>query len=421
MENMVNIWPVESIDAVNIRTEHCSLSIQGTPDTQISLEGDGSEKYSRGVRTDFTGRSLNIFASHKTGQGIKLQIPQYKALAIDIFVGHGDTSINNTLANLRMMVGNGDVAVKDFKGKLSIASGHGSIKIQNYLQTIVPEIVNSSSGSSTDSESKSHKDWWHWNDSDWEYWGEELGANITRWAINLEKVFEPVNIPEQDLGLSLQIGKGDVEIEDADAAGSFFKLGNGNLHLQKTTVTRMQMDIKHGCIDCRSIVPRGDWGIKASHGDIRCSIPANIAARLDMATRYGSIYSDMPLVRVSRQGPESSFGNRMVGTIGPITADTLPEIRITTNHGNIDIFSEPSTAQASNKDGDIPASEMIVTAPTDNPTPPAPVVNANMPAPASSGTSGLPVLDTPLAVLQALKDGQITVAEADRLLKNLGA
>jgi hypothetical protein len=128
-------------------------------------------------------------------------------------------------------------------------------------------------------------------------------------------------------------------------------------------------------------VPEGDWNIKAVHGDIHLSLPANASARLDAATRHGDIRSEIPMVRVARQGPETYHGGRMVGVIGTKTEGQIPELRISIMHGDIDIKSQPA-----------------IYPPPDS---------------AAKATAGRDY-QTQIEVLQALSERRITVEEADR-------
>ena len=130
-----------------------------------------------------------------------------------------------------------------------------------------------------------------------------------------------------------------------------------------------------------------------------------------MAIRSGHINSEIPLVKVTRQGPESYSGSRMVGTIGPAGEGKVPELYISATRGNIEIKAGPPVSKKPAKpETEAPAevnkaagAETGATADEDN--------RANGPEDIKPGT--------PLAILKALQDCQINVDEADRLLRSL--
>jgi len=155
------------------------------------------------------------------------------------------------------------------------------------------------------------------------------------------------------------------------------------------------MKIIAGDIECESILPTGDWNLRANRGDVRLSLPSDTTARLDLTTRHGDIHSKTPLVRVTRQGPESWHGNRMVGSIGAKTESAVHEIDVSTLSGDIEIQTQQTTSQYYEK--------------SENENPPA----------APPVTKSVDVCDTPLAVLTALSEGKISVDEAERLLREL--
>jgi hypothetical protein len=155
------------------------------------------------------------------------------------------------------------------------------------------------------------------------------------------------------------------------------------------------MKIIAGDIECESILPTGDWNLRAHRGDVRLSLPSDTTARLDLTTRHGDIHSKTPLVRVTRQGPESWHGNRMVGSIGAKTESAVHEIDVSTLSGDIEIKTQSTTGPYYEKsEAEKPSS-----------TPPI--------------TKSADVYNTPLAVLTALSEGKISVDEAERLLREL--
>jgi hypothetical protein len=125
-------------------------------------------------------------------------------------------------------------------------------------------------------------------------------------------------------------------------------------------------------------------------GAIDLELPATIKARVDAQTSFGQIHSDFPLVRVGRSGPLGFGGVRMVGSIG----EGEPEVHIAlrSSKGQISLRRRPDSAAA----GADTTTERPAPTPPEEPT---------------------PTMDSTLAVLEALARGDISVDEADELLR----
>lgn len=200
-------------------------------------------------------------------------------------------------------------------------------------------------------------------------------------------------IPGTTTGINIQTGKGDIILEEINAKSCVIRAARGDARLKRGEVGSLDMKIIAGDIESESCLPAGDWNLRANRGDIKLSLPADTSARLDVTTRHGDIHSKTPLVRVTRQGPESWHGNRMVGSIGAKTEGKIPEIHVSTLNGDIEIKTESTTSPYYEKS------------------------EAEKPSSTPTITKSADVYDTPLAVLTALSEGKISVDEAERLLR----
>jgi hypothetical protein len=195
-------------------------------------------------------------------------------------------------------------------------------------------------------------------------------------------------------------------------------------------------------------------------GNISVAVPHGLAARIEAATTLGSIRSDLPLVSVGQRGPKSLFGRRLVGSLGdgPVRAEiTLRTARGDIRLGWLDAAVPPAPPGAAAPDaraahewraGDLPVPP-VPPAPPARPTPPEVVIRlpaataAPAPPPADVRPATPPADAGPLTlgraepaflpdaapaaapeaaqrrVLEALAAGQISVAEAERLLAAL--
>ena len=425
MNNLRQTWPMSAFDAINVKAGGCKIILQGTEENLVTLEGDVNEN-NRNFRLIESGRWLNIFIPHDHSSKIILKLPASKAWVTEIFAGKADIEARNIRARLQIMMGDGNINIEEHTGKLVIVSGHNNIHLNHFIRSEVPETPAMPQQKPLDSESRSARNWLRWDETEWQRWGEGLGEKIGWWAMDFSRLFDGGNIDARNADISIQTGNGNVELAEIEAKTGLLRISNGNLKLQEVYVDNLDTILSHGNVDGKSLVPSGNWAIKSSHGNVRFSLASNVSARLDMATRNGDIHSEIPLVRVTRQGPETNHGKRMVGSIGPTAEGNLPEIRIVANHGNIDIDSRSPESQPAARPGTAyqqPATEAPVEARVAAATAvavavAAPVKEAEIVSPEQTTEQPLET-NTPQAILEALRKGKISVTEAEQLLKSM--
>jgi hypothetical protein len=159
----------------------------------------------------------------------------------------------------------------------------------------------------------------------------------------------------------------------------------GSLRVEGGAVRGLRLRSGMGTIACAAALEPGTYEMVTDMGAIDLELPATIKARVDAQTSFGQIHSDFPLVRVGRSGPLGFGGVRMVGSIG----EGEPEVDITlrSSKGQISVRRRPGAGTTSER----PA-----------------------PAPPEEPTAAM---DSTLAVLEALARGDISVDEADELLR----
>ena len=386
MVKIAQTWPIDAFDALGIKAHQGKFIIQGTEGSEVKLDGDLAARSSRNLELGQTGRWLKIYTSWQYGESqFTLQLPKSKIWTIDLFSGRAQFKAENIQSRLHLWLGKGEVQVENCRGIFSVTSGNADVRLKRFSEIETPEVLplprEDRHLRMDDAES-----WEEWGE-DWAQWGGEFGEKFLRRFFG--------QTPGTTTGINIQTGKGDIELEEINAKSCVIRAARGDARLKRGWMGNLDMKIMSGDIECESCLPTGDWTIRANRGDVHLSLPADTTARLDATTRHGDIHSKTPLVRVTRQGPESWHGNRMVGSIGTKTEGKMPEIDVSTLSGDIEINTEAPNSQYYKK------SESEKTAPTE------PVVkNAD-------------VFDTPLAVLTALSDGKISVDEAERLLRGL--
>jgi hypothetical protein len=388
MSKLAQVWSAKDFDAISIRAARCQVEINGTDSDQISLEGDFEGRTGREL-LGVEGRwlRLNRFA-HGSSQNLFLKLPRDKSWGLDIFAGKGDVKAKDFRARAHIMLGDGHFQAEEYRGILSLSSGKADIQIKRFVQVEMPQLPPQTWPVHREAAGWSRWDWRYWEDTDWEDWGLELGERIAGWAMDLGRFFERTAIDPKLAGLSVTIGQGDVQCEGIDASASLVRTSKGDIRLKGGRIGGLEVVTSKGDIECASIIPVGSWGLRTMHGDIRLSLPANASARLDAATRNGDILSEIPVVRVTRQGPETYHGRRMVGMVGPQAESKVPELHLSAMHGDIEIKSQPAV---------FPSPDMMAAAPAGR------------------------AYRTQLEVLQALSKKRISVSEAERLLRDLKA
>ena len=385
MAKMERTWPAYAFDTISIRALECKVTIEGTNGDHVNLEGDHEGNLQLAT---VDGRLQLHTSGNKSETKFALQLPQRKAWAVDLLSGQTQFKAKNIKARLNLMFGKGELQVENCSGALSVMSGRVNIHLKRFTETEIPELppppaewplINLG-------DSESWPDWWTG------YWG-ALGGEFAERI--LKRIFKKITADEQNSGINLQTGKGDLQLENITVREFIARCGKGDVKLNGGNVADFDLELFRGNFECESCMPAGDWDVNVTRGDIRLSLPDNTRARLDVATRQGDIKSTTPMVHVTRQGPEAWHGGRMVGTMGTNLEGTMPEIHLNTLHGNIKI----ETQRTEGLHHETPfAGE----------------------APPSVTTTGKTApYDTPLAVLNALKEGRINIKEADRLLHNL--
>jgi hypothetical protein len=384
MVKVEQTWPSNSFDAIGIRAHQGKFVIEGTDSDQVKLEGNIAARYSRNLELGPVGRWLKIYTSWQYGESqFTLQLPKSKIWTIDLFSGRAEVKVDNINARLHLWLGKGEAQIDNCRGAFSLTSGNADVRLKHFVETEAAEIPplprEDRHLRMDDPES-----WEEWGE-DWAQWGGEFGEKFLRRFFG--------QIPGTTTGINIQTGKGDIKLEEINAKSCVIRAARGDARLKRGEVGSLDMKIIVGDIECESILPTGDWNLRANRGDVRLSLPSDTTARLDLTTRHGDIHSKTPLVRVTRQGPESWHGNRMVGSIGTKIEGKIPEIRLSTLSGDIEIKTQSTTSPYYEKS------------------------EAEKPSSTHPITKSADVYNTPLAVLTALSEGKISIDEAERLLR----
>ena len=451
-------WNADAFDAIHLIAPNGEFEIIGTDNNQVIVQDDNHNQYAQSNPV-LRGRWLDIQPAHGASEWT-IELPKSKAWVIEIASGSGEIEIENVHAHLQVQLGSGDMHIANCRGTFSLQSGSGDIEIENCVQAdvpAVPEFSHAEPEAARESippippmppagkkaragkyDTIPDEQEWEQYGREWEEWGNRFASQATRWA---EKFAREVGNNfgfgqiAREPGMHIRLASGDVDMEQIDAQTVSVGVSSGDVNMQDGRIGALRIEASRSDMSIENILPAGDWDVSTRHGDIQIVLPDDTNARIDAATRHGDIESDVPLVGVGRPGRAARHGGRMVGTIGQVS-DTLPELHFESLHGDIEIEmtgrSSPFAGQTDAPRKTKRAAGPIPPIPPVPPIPPIPPMpdafgfantrefSSADDAPQPSAQNNAPAYDSHLAVLQALQKGEITVAEAETLLKSLG-
>jgi hypothetical protein len=400
MSRMEHTWPGADYDAIRIHVSRCQIVLESSPSADIVMHSDLDSHAARSLNICSGARWLIFDLMRYHGDSkLQLALPQQKSWTIRMSASRGDIMLRQLRGSGQVMLGHGQLEMLDCRGRYAILTGRGDIQVQNFQQTetgqappLPKEFERYSLSAEGEPISRAQ--------DDWEAWGEKKGARLRAWALNSVNFMGPGALNSPVRGLNLRSAHGDIRIKESEFESCSISTIKGNLEIQNGLSGSLETDIHNGETRVKTVVRGSNWYLKSGHGNIKLELYAPGSVRVDMATRDGDIKSAIPLVKVTRQGPDNSRGIRKVGTLGK-ESDVLPAVlRISTVHGDIEINSFNANLR-SNPDQASTAGQTVNPAAADRAL----------------------VLSQPyksaLEVLEALKEHRISVAEAERLLNIL--
>ncbi len=290
-----------------------------------------------------------------------------------IITGKGDVSAARGNSPLSIKTGKGDVTVRAWRGDLEIATGKGDMAVSDLTGGLQ---MSTGAGDTA----------------------------VTRWLAPGEGAHQ------------IKTGSGDVAVRQGQAHKLGVQIGRGDCVVQQVSLHGLDAHSGMGDLNLAGDPLGGQWVARAGKGDLTLTLTANVAARIEAATRHGQIFSDLPQVKVARPGPASPHGGRSIAVVGD---EPRAEIKLETYKGDITVrTSERSVLKAT-----LPT-QVTVEAPPAPPAPPSapflsfppvPPVPPVLPASAAPAPPGL----TAMAVLESLERGEINADEAEALLRAL--
>ena len=296
--------------------------------------------------------------------------------------GKGDVSVSGAVNDLQINSGAGDVSVSGCGGELGIHTGAGDVAVSACQASVT--------------------------------------AKTGRGDISIDEVIGALEIntgagdvrvgnwQASDNGAAstgtIHTGSGDISVGNAHAGSLRVQTGRGDCSLRQLWIGKLDANTGSGDLAVSGDPGTGRWQAKTGKGDIVLTLPAVLAARVEAATRHGSITSALPQIKVARPGPASQHGGRTIIVLGD---EPRAEVILETGKGDITIRASGPMPVAVGQQ--VAVAEVVASQALD--------LASSQPVPA---TRMAPSRDVTMGVLESLARGEISVDEAEMLLKALG-
>ncbi|MEZ4767764.1 MAG: DUF4097 family beta strand repeat-containing protein [Caldilineales bacterium] len=330
---------------------------------------------------------------------VELTLPAGADLPLDVQTGKGDVRLSGVKRTQAVRTGKGDVSVAGTVGQLAIESGAGDISVAGCGGELT---IHTGSGDVQVGNSQA-----------------SLAVRTGRGDISIDGVVGSLDVStgSGDVSASnwqasengaassgsINTGSGDVALSYGQAESLRVQTGRGDCALSHLHVARLHVKTGSGDLVASGDPGVGQWQLNTSKGDIVLKVPGNVAARIEASTRRGSIHSDLPQVKVGKPGPAGQHSGRTIIVLGD-----EPRAEVLAESGKGDIVVR-ATGPVPVAVGQSVAVAEVVTSGMSNlaPSQPVPV------------TRTVPSRDVTMGILESLSRGEISVDEAETLLKAL--
>ena len=300
--------------------------------------------------------------SVRTGKGDVSVSGTVNGLQIDS--GAGDVSVSGCGGELNIHTGAGDVAVSACQANVTAKTGRGDVSIDEVIGALE---INTGSGD----------------------------VSVGNWQTS--------DNGTASIG-TIHTGSGDISVGNAYAGSLRVQTGRGDCSLGQVRLGKLDVNTGSGDLALSGDPGTGRWQAKTGKGDMVLKLPATTSARIEAATRHGDIRSDLPQVKVGRPGPASQHGGRTIIVLGD---EPRAEVILESGKGDIAVRASGPMPVAAGQQ--VAVAEVVASQVLDWPS--------SQPVPA---TRTAPTRDVTMGVLESLSRGEISVDEAEMLLKAMG-
>lgn len=380
-------YSVAEINRVELRIALGDLTVAAGSGDQIGLRARLRSNDENELETTVAGGVLTIKNRSDNGWLLRndnridvvLTVPRDAAVAVSAKTGLGDVNSDGAAGLHEVQTGKGDVRAVGGSSPLAVKTGKGDVALRQWRGDVD---VTTGKGDVAISDLAG---------------GLRLitGAGDTA----VERWQADGNATHQ-----IKTGSGDVAISDAHAHGLEMTTGRGDCTLRQVTLHRLRAQSGFGDFSIEGDAQSGHWEVRTGKGDLTLTLPATAAARVEAATRHGSVRSDLPQVKAARPGPASQHGGRTIMVFGD---EPRAEIRLETTKGDISVRTVGAAPMGVQRQPANAESAWPVTVRVEQPAQPVPVAGQS------------PAQSTAFTVLESLSRGEISVEEAEALLRSL--
>ncbi|MCS6844803.1 MAG: DUF4097 family beta strand repeat-containing protein [Caldilineales bacterium] len=297
---------------------------------------------------------------------VTLFLPADRCPALSANVGRGDLSLERLSAGARANTGKGNIVVSAARGELQAQTGKGDIRVVQH-QGAVHAVAGKG----------------------------DIAVAGGSGALRIQTGFGDVSLADwqvpDEAECRVELGAGECRVQRLVGGRLVVQGGRSSCTLEEVALPALRVQTAKGDVRLSGDPGAGEWQVATATGDIALTLAAAASARVEAATRRGSIASDLPQVRVARPGPASRVGG---GRSISITDDhPKAHVHLETVLGDIRIRQQGSAR-------------------TQAPPPQA----ADRPPEAAGRRASQ---RTALEVLESLARREITVEEAEALLRTL--
>lgn len=394
MKEIERIFAPEDVTQISVQLDRGDLQVDGEPVDHIRVRARLHGNDQAQLASDLAEGKL-VLGQESSGPGpgrrldLILTLPEGKPYSLGADLGAGDVRLRRIDGPLRISTGKGDLSVGGGHGDLTLETGKGDLRVEQHQGSL---------------EARTGKG--------------DLVVRSLEGPLAISSGMGDVTVREWQLASSddhgdlaakksnrIEVGAGDASIQAAAAPQLIVRTGRGDCQLTDVDIPRLQVTTSKGDLLLSGKPGTGKWEASTSKGDIRVSLPDGVSARVEAATRRGDIRSGLPQVRVGRPGPVSRQGGGR--TIGVLGEEPRADIHLETVIGDIHVRlagqAPASSAQALDQPQEV-ATAMV-----------AEPGGLGRVSPSAEESDG----GTTLAILESLAQGELSVDEAEALLRSL--
>ncbi len=238
---------------------------------------------------------------------------------LDVALGHGDLSITGGAGQLSAQVDNGDTSIAEWQGAVRCTTGTGDVQVERCGG---PLRLEAGTG--------------------------DLEAIDCAGDIVVRAATGDVQLRRHHGGRArVRVTAGDIEVQEGELLGFRLRTGCGDI---ESTAQLAGPPLAEGgqageameeASEDDTLPPEGLYALESGSGDVSVVVPADAPVRVEVLAMRGEVDSDVPLVSVGRPGPRGA-AQRLVGVQPPAAGGDRLEVCVKTLSGDVEVRARGS-------------------------------------------------------------------------------